>query len=405
MPKRHFRRWMIAVAAPLALCGLAQLPAAAQPRVHQTRPKADSTGPIVVDSHGTGYLAWDGKTSGTNGDAIVFCKIPRGARCTKPKVLPLPAGAHWDNYDVIQPFPVLGGKSGTVLIVGPSYDFGDVVVWASTDGGARFGLPQVIPSPSYADTTAVDDVLRAPNNATANQNYFAIAGHNTGLGYTYTGTGAIGAMAPPYGFKQRTDGVAGAVSDGTLGFSGKQAVEAFSTDAGVPRVYYFWTPQSGVSGSPGTLEHGPIEVSKGSNPRLAGGKKGLFILTEDAGSTPSKPLRLRVRKWNHATHKFGAPTYVGKVRNDVNSPNIGGFTEDVSNGTLVVAWPGYGTHGGYLMRVWTSTNGGQSFVGPRTVSPIGFAYSGPARVAATGADGFLTFEERAGLVVVDLNHL
>jgi hypothetical protein len=262
----------------------------------------------------------------------------------------------------------------------------------------------VIPNPSYADTTSVDDVLRAPNNASASLNYFSIAGHNPGLGYTYTGTGTIGAMAPPYGFFFDTDALAGAVNDATLGFSGMQAIEAFSTDAKQPAVYFYWTPQSGVSGSPGTLEHGPTQVSNGTDPRLAGGKKGLFLLTENPGSTATKPLRLHVRKWDHAMHAFGAPTFVGTVTNDVNATNPGGFTED-SNGDLVVAWPGENSAGHYVMRAWVSKNSGHSFSGPTTVAGIGFGYDGPARVAATGSDGFLTFQDHSGLEIVTLAHL
>jgi hypothetical protein len=332
----------------------------------------------------------------------MFCKIPRGGTCTKPMTLPLPAHASWNAYAITQPFPVVGGNQRTILVVAPSYDLGNVVVWTSGDGGTHFGLPKVIPSPSYADTTSVDDVLRAPNNATTALNYFSIAGHNTGLGYTFTGTGTIGAMAPPYGFKQTTDTVAGSVVDSTLGFSGPEAIEAFSTDANTPKVYYFWSPEAGVSGSPGTLEHGPIAVSDGGNPRLAGGKKGLFLLTEDAGSTPTKPLRLHVRKWDHSTHTFGGSTFVGTVPNDTNATNPGGFTEDLSTGALIVAWPVPVANGGYVMRLWTSKNGGRTFSKPRIVANIGGEYAGPARIAATGTHGFLTFQDARGLILVDL---
>jgi hypothetical protein len=394
-----------AVAALLVLGGLGPLAVAnAHPDSHHVITHADSTGPIVVDSRGTGYVAWDERGTGSSGDPIDFCKIARGGVCRHPLAMPLPSHASWSAYDIIQPFPVLGGKRGVVLVVGPSYVQGDVVVWTSTDGGTRFGLPAVIPNPSYADTTGVDDVLRAPNNANASLNYFSIAGHNTGLGYTFTGTGTIGAHAPPSGFKFDTDGVPGAVNDATLGFDGHHAIEAFSTNAGRPRLDYFWSPQAGVSGSPGTLEHGPIAVTIGANPRLAGGRKGLFLLSEDSGSTASKPLRLHVRKWKASAHRFGAPTLVGKIRNDINSTNAGGFTE-ASSGTLIVAWPDYGPHDTYVMDIWTSKNGGKTFTGPTKVADIGFAYQGPARIAARGSRGFLTFQDSRGLDVVDLSHL
>jgi hypothetical protein len=394
-----------AIAALLILAGVGPLGVAnAQPKTHHIISHADSTGPIIIDSSGHGYVAWDRRASGSSGDPIEFCKIPRGGVCSHPLTMPLPSHANWGDYDVVQPFPVLGGKSGVVLVVGPSYILGDVVVWTSTDGGRRFGLPAVIPNPSYADTTGVDDVLRAPNNANSSLNYFSIAGNNVGLGYTFTGTGTIGAPDPPYGFKFDTDGVPGSVNDATLGFQSQHTIEAFSTDAARPRLDYFWSPVAGVSGSPGTLEHGPIAVTIGSNPRLAGGPKGLFLLSEDNGSTASKPLRLHVRKWRASTHSFGAPTLVGTVRNDIKATNAGGFTEE-SSGTLVVAWPEDGPHGSYVMDVWTSKDGGKTFAGPTKVADIGFAYVGPARVAAKGSHGFLTFQDSRGLDVVDLTHL
>jgi hypothetical protein len=393
-----------AAVALLVLCGLGQLPASAKPNPRHAIAHADSTGPIVIDSSGHGYLTWERVEAGTNGDPIMFCKIPRGGACKHQLKLPLPAGAKWDNYDVSQPFPVLGGKHGVVLVVGPSYVYGNVVVWTSGNGGSSFSLPQIIPNPSYADLTGVDDVLRAPNNSSASLNYFSIASHNPGLGYTFTGTGAIGASAPPYGFEFDTDHVPGAVIDATLGFSGQQTIEAFSTDASRPRLDYFWSPLAGVSGSPGTLEHGPTQITIGSNPRLASGTKGLFLLSADNGSKPSKPLRLHVRRWKRSTHSFGAPVLVGTVRNDINATNPGGFTE-TSAGTLVVAWPGYAAHDKYVMHVWTSKNGGRTFAGPTTVAKIGFGYAGPARVAAKGGSGFLTFQDNNGLELVDLSHL
>jgi hypothetical protein len=403
----HRTAWRVgAVVVSLALCGLGELPAGAGVSGrHHVVANADSTGPIVVNSKGVGYLAWERRTSGTDGDAIVFCRIPRGGSCQHQRVLPLPSGAHWDDYDVIQPFPVLGGKADTVLVVGPSYNRSDVVVWTSHNSGTSFSEPQVIGDSSYADNTAVDDVRRAPNNPTTSLNYFSIASHNTGLGYSWTGTGTIGAMDPPSGFKFDTDAVPGQVAGATLGFSGKHTIEAFWTDSAKPRLAYFWSPVAGVSGSPGTSEHGPIAVTDGANARLAGGSKGLFLLSADDGSTASKPLSLDVRRWKPSTHSFVARHHVAPIRNDANASNQGGFTEDVSNGDLVVAWPGYNAHGVYVMKVWVSTDGGSSFTGPTVVSTIDGGYAGPARIAARGADGFLTFQDDRGLNVVDLTGL
>jgi hypothetical protein len=394
-----------AVLASLALAATEPTAFAVTPTHHRISTHADSTGPIVVNSRGVGYVAWDKLATDGNGDPVMFCRIPRGGRCTRPMALPLPAAAHWDSYDVIQPFPILGGAANVVLVVAPSYVNDDVVVWTSHNRGTSFSALRVIPSPSYVGNTVVDDIHRAPNNATDALNYFSIASHNTGLGYSYTGVGAIGAMHPPSGFKFDTDSIRGAVAGSTMSFSKRQVIEAFWTDATTPRLAYFWSPQAGVSGSPGTAEHGPYQIADGSNARLANGPKGLFLLSEDAGSSAAKPLRLHVRKWDHATHKFGPATLVGTVPNDANASNQGGFTEDRTTGELIVAWPDYGPGHKYEMRMWTSATGGASFSSPTTASQIGAGYVGPARLAATGTTGFLTFQNRAGLELIDLAHL
>jgi hypothetical protein len=378
---------------------------------------ADSTGPIVVDGAGNGYVAWASSVGNTNGDPLYFCKIPKGGKCTQPLLLPIPKGATWDSYEVNQPFPVLGGKAGVVSVVGPSYDLSDVVVWTSHNKGTSFGEPQVITSSMY-DGTGTGDVLRSPDaDPPYYPDYFSIASSNPGLFYTFTGIGAIGALDPPAGFQQNTSAVPGTPTDATVGYGktvnpgdnqSTQTIEAFSTDADKPQLDYFWAPIPGVSGSPGSLEHGPTNVGVGINPRLAGGPDGLFLLSEDYVANPdndSKPLHLDVRKWNPKTHTFGTPTLVVKVPNDINVTNEGGFTEDDSSGVLTVAWPKETTGGGYEMDIWTSANKGKTFSGPDSLASISYAYEGPARLASVGGDGFVTWQDSRGLELVDLAHL
>jgi hypothetical protein len=378
-------------------------PVGARPTAFQSiAPAADSTGPIVTDSSGNGYVSWQNEAKNDKGDPVEFCLIPSSGTCTDPITLPLPSHTTWDDYALLQPFPLLTGAPGGVQVVAPSYVYSDVVVWTSSDGGASFAKPKVIPSPVYADNTNVDDVLLSASSTAPLKNYFSIASENSGLGYTYTGVGAIGATHPSEGFIFDTDTVAGSVAGATLGLSGPETVEAFWTDATPPALDYFWAPLPGVSGSPGTLEHGPIAVTAGTNARLAGGPDGLFLLSEDNGSKASKPLQLHVRKWNPSTHAFGKPTTVASVPNNINAANQGGFTEDSSTGALTVAWPEAGPKGTYVMDLWTSTDGGSTWSGSSTVATIDDTYSGPARLALTGGSGFLTFEDSGGLELIDL---
>jgi len=367
-------------------------------------PRADTTGPVVVDAAGNGYVAWDDPAAGAAADHVLFCRIPAGATCTHRVALALPGNSTNSADAIAQPFPVLGGRPGVVYVVGPRYVRGDVVVWASRNGGASFSAGAVIPRPSYAGDTGVGDVLRSPTSPSPAVDYFSIASSNDGLGYSFTGLGSIGAHTPPAGFTFDTSGVPGLVEGATLGFSGQQTVEAFWTDADTPPLDYYWSPTSGVSGAQGSLEHGPIKVADGINARLASGPKGLFLLSEDS-SGAAKPLRLDVRRWGPSTHTFGAPAFVGLVANDTNATNPGGFGEDASTGALYVAWPGYGAGGAYVMQLWTSANRGKTFSGPATVADIGDAYQGTTHLAATGGHGFLTFTDHRGLQLVDLAHL
>jgi hypothetical protein len=181
-------------------------------------------------------------------------------------------------------------------------------------------------------------------------------------------------------------------------------IEAFWTDADTPPLDYYWAPTSGVSGAQGSLEHGPIKVTDGANPRLASGPKGLFLFSEDGRST-SNLLRLNVRKWSPSTHTFGAPAFVGSVTNDISAMSPGGFGEDATTGALYAAWPGYDANSDYVMRLWTSANGGKAFSRPVTVANVGPEYLGPVYLATTGGRGFATFKDNGGLQLVDLANL
>ncbi len=290
-------RRLVSVGIVAGVIALPTTPSFASPTsTHSTvDPLAGTTGPVVVDVNGNGYVAWDDPSAGGQADRVLFCKIPEGQTCTHKVTLALP-GKSTDNVDgIVQPFPMLGAVPGVVYVVGPRYVRGDVVVWTSHNGGSNFSGGVVIPSPSYADGTDVGDVLRSP--LIRSIDYFSIASTNIGLGYTFTGLGTIGARNPPLGFTFDTSGVAGPVAAATLGFSGQQTIEAFWADGDTPTVDYYWAPTSGVSGAPGPFEHGPTRVSDGVNVRLAGGPKGLFLLSED-GSRAGKSWRLNVRKWD-----------------------------------------------------------------------------------------------------------
>jgi hypothetical protein len=401
----RFRRpWLAAVGTAIAAI-LAAGPAGAGDvtPVGATRvvsATAQSSGPVEIDSDGRGYVTWVG-TARHGGDPVMFCRVPRSGTCTHPVALPLPAHATWDRYGLLQPFPVLGGDAGVVLVVDPSYLYDTTAVWTSHDGGASFGGLQVIPPGSYANCTGIDDVLRAPDPYRS-VNGFSMASHNPGLGYSFTSVGAIGARNPPAAFKFDTDRVPGDVDAATVGSSGQETIEAFGTDADRPRLAYFWSPLPGVSGSPGSLEHGPTIVGIGVDPRLAGGPKGLVLLSLDAGATPSRPERLDVRRWDATTHTFGSPSLIATTAQGIDASDEGGITEDTATGALTVAWPSVASHGAVVMRVWSARAGSTTFGPATTVGTIDGYTGGPARLAVRDGRGFLTWQDEGGLRLVDL---
>jgi hypothetical protein len=361
--------------------------------VHTIDAHADTTGAIVLDSTGWGYLAWD-RPNGSLADKVLFCKLPPGGTCTGSVQLKLP-GTDSSADAIVQPFPVLGGKTGVVYVVGPRYAQGDTVVWSSDDGGLVFSRLD-IPSPSYAGNTTVDDVLRAPASPSSSKDYFSVASSNVGLGYSYTGPGAVGAAHPPASFSFGASGVVGA----TLGISGSEVIEAYWNDADTPRVYAYWASSS--SDAMASQWKGPIDVGAGINARLAGGPGGLYLLTQVVDS--SGAAKLDLRKWDASTHVFGAPTVVVSDSSSAASTDPGGLTVDVASGAVYVAWPGIDTTtGDTVMRLWTSANGGASFSAPVVVADVSSGYDGAARLAMDKGHGFVTFTDSVGLHLVSVN--
>jgi hypothetical protein len=163
------------------------LPAAAQANnLFTLDSHADTSGPIVTEKNGTGYVAWDHPASNpSEPDVVLFCKILRSGACTAPITLPLPAGEH---EEIIQPFPVLGSHPGVIYVVGPRYIKDEyTLIWTSTDGGRTFSQKAI--HSASPDKTGVGDVLLDPNTPAGiepTEDYFGMAFNNPGLGFGFT---------------------------------------------------------------------------------------------------------------------------------------------------------------------------------------------------------------------------
>jgi hypothetical protein len=362
---------------------------------------ADSPGPVVTDSSGAGYLAWErhGPT-----DTTVFCKIPAGGSCAGPLTLALPATSSTDP--VLEPFPVLGSSANVVYVVGVRPGSSDTLIWTSTDDGASFSPPAVVGAGSYPGGTAIDDVLRDPAYTPASNaptgDYFDLASANLGLGFSLTsniGTSSSTAFASP--------GVP--IGGSTLGFAGSGAaalpVEAYWTNTTPYRVLFYRASSVATTASAQNWI-GPTAVSDGYEPRLASGPQGLFLLSTDVAAGPeagTQPTVLGIRKYDPTSDSFGPRTVLANLSSDASTLFASGdLFEDQITGELYAVEPVVLGNGSYVMQLWTSADGGATFSGPSDIATIGPGLTGVPRLAVDGGQGWLTFEDQNGLEVADL---
>ncbi len=383
---------------------------------------AETSGPVVTEAGGTGYVAWDHPApSVSEPEVVLFCKIPRGGTCTAPITLPLPAGP---SEEIVQPFVVLGKTPGVVYVVGPRYIKEEyTVIWTSTDGGETFSAPNRVPGGSPG-TTGIGDVLLDPNTPTSaspTEDYFGIAGNNKGLAFGFTANEIVPGGSTAFSFEE--PGIGG-VASSTLGYV-TGTIENKSTKAQIhpeieayynlsspaPEVFFYrYYAKGGIGDDHEGGWEGPIKVGKGYVPRLASGPAGLFMLSTDipSGESPeTQPSAIDVRKFNETTHTFGEPLQIAKIPTSAGTLfNSGDIYETPETGFLYVAQPVINGAGEYVMRLWESSNGGGSFTGERDIATIGFGYSEIPRLAvAADGQGWLTFNDAGGLEVADLNPL
>jgi hypothetical protein len=385
MPNRTSLRSLLTATA-LALAGLAALagPAAANDLFTLD---ANATGPgrVVTDAAGTAYIAWNRK--GATFDVPMFCRIPAGGTCTSPVTLSIP-GATGIGDETSGVFPVLGGGS-TVYVVGPRYVHDDSVVWTSTDGGASFNGGVVNPD-SYPAKSDPSDVLLSDGE-------FQIVGFNSGLGFgtspTAGGAGTHLEFADP-----GPGGVAGGRME--LDPSGNPLIAYWNLSSPAYQVLFYRYKGTGPKSVEANWE-GPIPVGNGYETRLAGGPAGLFLVDQEyAGS--SYPTSLVIRKFSGTT--FGPPLTIAA---DAGSElfNGGAAAQSFSGTHLDVAWPGKRSDGTRVMKLYSSSNGGASFVSSE-IAHIGNAYAileNAQLAVADNGGGWLTYLQEGGLKVADLN--
>ena len=382
------RRWG-ALLSTLLVFALAVLPAAASANNLFTLDEHPATnGHLAEDAAGNAYVAWSSEGPITSPEPVRFCKIAPGGACNA-QTLPIPGGS--DSLDSVSgAFPVLVPGTDTVYVVAPRYLGQDIVFWTSTNGGASF------------DGGAQRDFFwpkTDPTDVFLSGGSFLTSAYNSGLSFS---TDQVGANVG--GELDFADPGVGGVAGASMGLDGGNPVIAYwnISDPPYPLLYYRYKG-AGSMALEGNWE-GPIPVTQGYEPNLSSGAAGLFMISEDYRDGSQYPKAINVRHFGGGG--FGPPqTLAVDASTDL---FVGGAIAQSPGGNrVVVAWPGNRAgDDAFVMRLFTSTDGGASFTAESHVAHLESSYAiGPnAEVATNDAgNGWVLFEDSAGLRIADLN--
>ncbi len=379
---KTWRRTLIAAAALFALAALPSTSAANDLFTLDANPVSD--GHVIADGTGNAYVSWTSQGVGIGVEPVRFCKVAPGGSCAAI-TLPIP-GATSLSDSASAAIPVLGSGS-TVYVVAPRHARGDVIFWTSTDGGASFDGGQE--RNFYSGQTDPTDVFLQGGS-------FLIGAYNPGIGVTTVDIGA-----PSGGEFSFADPGSGGVLSSSMGLDGADPVIAYSNFAD-PYPLFFYRYKGAGSLTAESSWEGPVFVANGYEPSLAGGPAGLFMASQDY-SGGSNPSAVTVRRFGGTS--FGPATTLA-VDSSTNLFAGGAIAQSPSGNRLAVAWPGVrGGDGAYVMRLFTSSDGGASFAESQIAHlGDGYALNDNADLATTdGGSGWLVFRDAAGLRLADLN--
>lgn len=366
----------------LALLGISAMPASAND-LFTLEANPTSAGHLIEDAAGNAYVSWTREGDGISVEPTMFCKIPPGGTCSSPIALQPQGLKLVDSPSAAIP---VFGAGNTVYVVAPRYVLDDVIVWTSEDGGQTFDGGTK--ANYYSNKTTPTDVFLRTGS-------FLIGAFNPGLGFSYDDISGVG--GGEMDFKEPGP----SVGSSSMGLYGENPVIAYWNLSGPPYPLRFYRYKGGPFTSEVSWE-GPVQVTNGYEPSLAGGPGGLFMVSQDY-SGGSNPNAIDVRRFEG--------TSFGPAKNLATDASVdlfvgGAIAQSPSGGRLAVAWPGTRAgDGAYVMRLFTSTDGGATF-SESQVAHLNDAYAiGPNADLATndGGVGWVTFTDRAGLRIADLN--
>ena len=324
---------------------------------------------VLVDGAGTSHIVWI-TSDGVNADAIHYCRLPRGAAACNASAALVPQKTYGDgdspafnasangariiqvgeqivilDYRYPTDYPKPDGTSGSTT----------VLEWVSEDGGGTFTGPAIVGNQPIGGGVVEFGPDNDPQIVTTT---------DTVTGGTFVQDIRPGTYTSESG--NLGDGGPDQAYSGSLAIDGGLPVAAFSNLANQTLIRRF-----GGVGSPGDAANwSPAMTLPGSDPQLAGGPGGLYLIDRVANNPYA------VQRITGAT--AGAPVVVS----DANDPQYRTLRE-TSTGGLVAGWESRGgaTPG---VRVRSSSDGsGWS----SSDVLIGGADNGQLRIGAAGDGG------------------
>lgn len=334
---------------------------------------------VLVDAAGTSHIVWV-TSDGVNADAVHYCRLRRAATaCDSSQVL-VPQKSYGDGDS-----PTANSSSGARIVqVGeqivildyryptdypkPDGSSGSntVLEWVSEDGGSTFTGPAVVGDQPIGGGVVEFGSANDPQILTTT---------DTVTGGTYVQS------LPPGQYTSASanlgDGGPDQAYSGSLALDGGLPVAAFSdlhnttfirrwTGTGSLTDASTWTPASALTTS-------------GSEPKLAGGPRGLFLM-DRTGNNPYTVQRV-------SGDRVAAPVRVS----DANDAEFRDFAE-TSSGLLVAGWESRGGRSpGVIVR--TSPDG-TGWSTPQTL--VRGSENGQIRVGAAGDGGGIAVLNHTG---------
>ncbi|HEX6152813.1 MAG TPA: hypothetical protein VFZ19_04740 [Solirubrobacterales bacterium] len=378
------KTWRAILSTVAAAFALAALPSAsAANNLYTLDANPNSEGHVIVDAAGNAYVAWIGDGVGTAIDPVRYCKIPPGGTCS-PITLSIPGGTSIAD-SAAAAIPVFGAGS-TVYVVAPRYARDDLYYFTSTNGGASFDGGTE--NPFYSNKSDPTDAFLVGGN-------FYVGAFGPGIGFS---TAQVGGLL---GGSVDLPAPGGGVLNSSMALIGANPVIAYS-NFGDPYTVFFYRYKGIGSPNEAANWEGSTFVTNGYEPSLTSGGAGLFMVSQDysGGTTPNA---VNVRQYTGTG--FGPPKTLA-VDASVNLFAGGAIAQSPSGNRLAVAWPGKRSgDGAYVMRLFTSTDGGASY-SESHIAHIGDGYelNNNADLATNDAGaGWLLFSDASGLRMADLN--